>query len=148
MTVPAHDRRGFLRGLASLPLVGGGMALTGQPSSPASVSGETDPLVALYRESLVLIDGINAPCSGADADKLFDRLKEIEAQAVAMAPVTVAGAVAKLEWARREHLTFSSCDEEDPDDSDLMVLSALDGVLALLRPQDEADATVPVGDAV
>ena len=28
-----HDRRGFLRGLASLPLIGGGVALIGQPSA-------------------------------------------------------------------------------------------------------------------
>lgn len=34
MTGP-HDRRGFLRGLASLPLIGGGVALIGNPTAAA-----------------------------------------------------------------------------------------------------------------
>ena len=34
MSRPA-DRRGFLRGLASLPLIGGGVALIGQPTAAA-----------------------------------------------------------------------------------------------------------------
>ena len=40
MSGPSH-RRGFLRGLATLPLIGGGVALIGNPSAAAEpVTGE------------------------------------------------------------------------------------------------------------
>jgi len=32
-----HDRRGFLRGLAALPLIGGGVTLIGNPTRAAVV---------------------------------------------------------------------------------------------------------------
>ena len=49
MSVP-QDRRGFLRGLASLPLVGGSVALIGQPSAVAEPV--TDRLMWSYKEWL------------------------------------------------------------------------------------------------
>lgn len=41
-----HDRRGFLRGLASLPLIGGSVALIGSPS--AAAVPVTDALLRRY----------------------------------------------------------------------------------------------------
>lgn len=46
MTTPVLPRRGFLRGLASLPLIGGGVALIGQPTAAAVPI--TDELLARY----------------------------------------------------------------------------------------------------
>ena len=50
MTAPIHDRRGFLRGLASLPLIGGGVALIGQPT--AAAVPVTDDMLATYQSWL------------------------------------------------------------------------------------------------
>ena len=55
----ANDRRSFLRGLASLPLIGGSVAILGRPSA-AAVPGSDDLmtryvafLAAEHREALV-----------------------------------------------------------------------------------------------
>lgn len=56
---PAHDRRGFLRGLASLPLLGGSIALIGAPSAAAVpvttalLEGYRDWLATEYGETLI-----------------------------------------------------------------------------------------------
>ena len=49
MTGPAN-RRGFLRGLASLPLIGGGVTLIGQPT--AAAVPVTDDLLRTYQSWL------------------------------------------------------------------------------------------------
>ena len=50
MSVP-YDRRGFLRGLVSLPLIGGGVTLIGSPSAVAAPI--TDTLLGEYADWLV-----------------------------------------------------------------------------------------------
>ena len=51
MTGP-HDRRGFLRGLVSLPLVGGSVTLLGQPT--AAAVPVTDALLQNYASWLFM----------------------------------------------------------------------------------------------
>ena len=51
MTGP-HDRRGFLRGLATLPLLGGGVTLIGQPT--ASAEPVTEALLDSYNAWLLM----------------------------------------------------------------------------------------------
>ena len=50
LAVPMPARRGFLRGLASLPLIGGGVALFGQPTAVAEPV--TVDLLATYADWL------------------------------------------------------------------------------------------------
>jgi hypothetical protein len=50
MSVTPHDRRGFLRGLASLPLIGGSVALIGEPSRASTPI--TPRLLDTYEEWL------------------------------------------------------------------------------------------------
>lgn len=65
MTGPAH-RRGFLRGLASLPLVGGGVTLIGAPTAaatpvtPALLRAYADWLAVEYGEALIELDALGA----------------------------------------------------------------------------------------
>lgn len=51
MTGPS-DRRGFLRGLAALPLIGGGVTLIGSPSGAAEPV--TPELIASYQAWLMM----------------------------------------------------------------------------------------------
>ena len=52
MSAPALPRRSFLRGLASLPLIGGGVALIGQPT--AAAVPVTEKMLDAYDEWLDL----------------------------------------------------------------------------------------------
>ena len=49
---PALPRRGFLRGLASLPLIGGSVALIGQPTKAAGPV--TQAMLADYADFLAI----------------------------------------------------------------------------------------------
>ncbi len=48
---PDHDRRGFLRGLATLPLIGGSVALIGSPTKVAIPV--TRPMLVEYADRLL-----------------------------------------------------------------------------------------------
>ncbi|MCJ2126656.1 hypothetical protein [Methylobacterium sp. J-077] len=60
------NRRGFLRGLTMLPLIGGGVTLIGAPSAvalpvtPALLKAYTDWLAVEYGEALIELDAIGA----------------------------------------------------------------------------------------
>lgn len=67
----AHDRRGFLRGLVSLPLIGGGVTLIGAPSAVAEPV--TSELLNAYSEWLHterrLLCREQYPTLGVDAER-------------------------------------------------------------------------------
>jgi len=49
--ITAQNRRGFLRGLASLPLIGGGVTLIGQPTESTGAPVHVDDV--LFTEFVV-----------------------------------------------------------------------------------------------
>ncbi len=65
---------------------------------------------------------------------MMDRWAEIDGLALSTRPTTLPGAIACLEYARREHVQFTMLDNEaGGDTSDRLILSLLDGALGALR---------------
>ncbi|MDP4022437.1 hypothetical protein Q8W71_07370 [Methylobacterium sp. NEAU 140] len=93
MSAPAN-RRGFLRGLTTLPLVGGGVTLIGQPSAVAEpITGQlmTNYLAFLAREfKNTMIENVER-CAA----------HEVLTAGMHLGPEYISGAVAKAELSLR-----------------------------------------------
>ena len=77
--IGAHDRRAFLRGLVSLPLIGGGLRLIGQPTaaavqpSRAMLADYCDWLAVERSAALRELYGTAISTALASGEPLFDR---------------------------------------------------------------------------
>ena len=120
----------MLAGLAALPAAGLSVAAMAAASRP-------DPFRRYGDEILALHAAINACGDDAASDPLMDRWGEIDAQAMARRPTTLAGALGALEMARREIHQFRIETREDIgseiDPSDRLVLHLIDGAIGVLR---------------
>lgn len=127
------QRRGFLRGLTALPLIGGAADV------PPALA-EPDPIIRLHDEWKDLVTFIEGPSSSvAEANAAFDRRTAIEEQMPSIRPTTVAGAIRALEWVGaefREH-------HDEGVAGDVLIVALLDGTLGVLRKLSAAG--VPIG---
>lgn len=112
------DRRSFLRGLGSLPLVGGATAPTADP----------DPMIALRREWLALRRRVETAPTETERDDVFRRWCALERLAPCTPALTTAGAIAAIEWVQDEIEEHG-----DGDPGDRLQMALLTSVLGLLR---------------
>lgn len=124
------DRRTMLAGLAALPVAG-------LPLAAMAGTAGADPFTRYGAEILALHAAIDACDSDAASDPLMDRWGEIDAQAMAGRPTTLAGALGALEYARREvhqfHIVAVEAIGDDVCPGDRLVLHLIDGAIAVLR---------------
>ena len=128
------DRRTLLQGLAALPLA----AVPTVAVSSRALAGSADPFATYHQRIVAVLAAIEAPgTEEEEADRLMDRWADINREAMGTRPVTLAGAVGALEYARREFHQFHIETREDmggqPCPGDTLVLHLLDGALGVLR---------------
>lgn len=111
--------------------------MTGAPHLPPGLGYRArpdDPFPGYLREILDVLASIEASESDEEADPLMDRWAEIDRLAKTTRPSTLAGAIASLEYARRELVQFEMNDDESCDDPTAsLLLALLDGALGVLR---------------
>ncbi len=124
------ERRSMLAGLAALPVAG-------LPVAAVAVAGLHDPFTRYGAEILALHAAIDACESDEASDRLMDRWGAIDAQAMVGRPMTLAGALGALEYARREihqfHVAASEGIGDEVCPGDRLVLHLLDGAIGVLR---------------
>ena len=128
------DRRTLLQSLAVLPLA----AVPTVALSNRVPAGSVDPFTTFHQRIVAVLAAIEAPgTEEEEANRLMDRWAEINREAMAARPVTLAGAIGALEYARREFHQFHIETREDiggqPCPGDTLVLHLLDGALGVLR---------------
>lgn len=129
------DRRAILAGLAGLPFAA---ASAGAVSARALV-GSADPFIGYHGWILALHAAINA--GPGEAEAVMDALGDIDREAMAGRPTTLAGAAGALQMARRESVQFRTFDEEDTaDTTNRLILHLLDGAMGVLGQAVEGGA--------
>ena len=126
-----RDRRTLLRGLAALPLAG----LV--PATALAGIASADPIPALYAEARKLHDEVGGIEDDDEAHPIMVRWSDVELEATASRPTTLAGAIAALEWARWD---YAGDKLSNGDQGDRLIFALIDGALGGLRPMGEGGA--------
>ena len=109
----------------------------GLPLAAMSAAAHADPFTR-YGDAILALHAAIEACETDEASgPLMDRWGDIDAQAMAGRPTTLAGALGALEYARREFHQFHAAAVDDIGDDvspgDRLVLHLLDGAIAVLR---------------
>ena len=124
------DRRNLLRGLAVLPFAAAPAVVV----SARALAAVADPFATYHQRILALHEAINTSPSEEAADRMMDAWGDIDHEALAGQPKTLAGAAGSLEYARREFVQFEMQDTEETENpSHRLILHLLDGAIGVLR---------------
>ena len=124
------DRRAVLAGIAGLPLA----AAPAVAVSARALAAVADPFATYHPRILAVHAAIEAGPGEDVAERLMDDWGDIDHEALAGQPTTLAGAAGALEYARREFVQFQVHDgEATADPSKRLILHLLDGAIGVLR---------------
>ena len=124
------DRRDLLRGLVALPFtVAPAIAV-----SSRALAGTADPFATYHQRILAIHAAVEAAPNDEVAELMMGAWGDVDHEALAGCPTTLAGAAGALEYARREFVQFQVHDDEaTADPSKRLILHLLDGALDVLR---------------
>jgi hypothetical protein len=124
------DRRDLLRGFVALPFAAAPVVAV----SSRALAGSADPFSTYHQRILAIHTAVEAAPNDEAAERLMDAWGDVDHEALAGCPTTLAGAAGALEYARREFVQFQVHDDEaTADPSKRLILHLLDGALDVLR---------------
>ena len=96
-----------------------------------------DPILALYAEARKLHDEVGGIEDDDEAHPIMVRWSDVEIEATATRPTTMAGAIAALEWARWDYAGDKLL---NGDQGDRLIFALIEGALGVLRQAVEGGA--------